>query len=165
MAPTRSPSRKPQVRRRGLGQRWARRGQVRDHGVASSQHDEVDYIAMYWFTGDPDEAVREWTSLGENTFQTGRVPLIPGVERHLLAFFDPVDGQRHSTLLMGQGEEIPYGGMRMRIVYLDGDLLPTAQKVAETTAALDETCAKDARESEKLMIDGPVSTITPWEGW
>lgn len=215
------------------GQRWARRGQVRELGAAAEQYADVDYTAMYWFKGNPDEAVREWTALGEHTFQVGRGPLIPGVERRLLAFFDPVQGyaaprigvgpevlpfrpntgayltlakyadphsldtheryrweaeelvpellkldgvagvwtltyltgQQHLTLPMGQAEEIPYGGMRMRIVYTDGELESTADAIAEATAAADAKCDQGARDAEELMLNGPVSTITPWEDW
>lgn len=215
------------------GQRWARRGRMRELGHAVPKFENVDYTAMYWFKGDPDEAVREWTALGEATFQLGRGPLIPGVERRMLAFFEPVEGraasrigvgpeilpfrpnrgahltltkydephsldtherfrwesqelisalleldgvagvwtltyhsaQRHSTLPFDDGDDTPYGGMRMRIVYMDGELVETARAIAQETARLDRVCDADARASEEVLLTGPVSTITPWEDW
>ena len=215
------------------GQRWARRGEMRELGSAVQKFANVDYTAMYWFKGDPDEAVREWTSLGEATFQLGRGPLIPGVERRMLAFFEPVEGhaaprigvgpevlpfrpnrgvhltltkydephgldtherfrwesqelipallnvkgvagawtltyhsgQKHSTLPMAFEDSTPYGGMRMRIVYMDGDPVKTARAIAAETARLDEACDPGARAAEEVLLTGPVSTITPWEDW
>lgn len=215
------------------GQRWARRGQLRELGHAVEKFANVDYTAMYWFTGNPAEAVREWTALGEATFQLGRGPLIPGVERRLLAFFEPVEGhaalrigvgpevlpfrpnqgayltlskyeephsldtheryrwesqelipallkldgvagvwtltylsgQRHSTLPIDTSDDTPYGGMRMRIVYMDGDPATTAKAIAAETARLDVQCEPAARAAEEILLSGPVSTITPWEDW
>src|SRR5690625_3994427 len=206
------------------GQRWARRGQMRELGRAVSKFENVDYTAMYWFKGDPEEAVREWTALGEATFQVGRGPLIPGVERRMLAFFEPVEGhaarrigvgaevlpfrpnrgvyltltshpephsldtherfrwesqeltpalleldgvaglwtltyhsaQKHTTLPMAFDDDAPYGGMRMRIVYMDGDPVETARAIAQETARLDEACDVGARASEKVHLTGPV---------
>jgi len=73
------------------GDRWAR---PEDHraGAAAPEHADTDYVAMYWFRSPVEESVRAWDALGGDSFQWGRGPLIPGVERRMLAFFRPVKG-------------------------------------------------------------------------
>lgn len=70
------------------GDRWARTGD----GTASPELAGVDYLAMYWFRPPYEQSVAEWRKLGEDSFQWGRGPLIPGVQRPLLGFFTPVLG-------------------------------------------------------------------------
>lgn len=74
------------------GDRWARPDGVEDRGSASEEFARVDYIAMYWFRQPVDESVKAWTQLGEDSFQWGRGPIIPGVRRPFLGFFRPVAG-------------------------------------------------------------------------
>lgn len=83
------------------GDRWARPA---SHKAASTAGDatyaEIDYVAMYWFREPVAEAVRAWDRLGEDSFQWGRGPLIPGVRRTLLAFFRPVKGYAAPSALV-----------------------------------------------------------------
>jgi len=77
------------------GDRWARTAECADVAGADGAAREyagVDYIAMYWFHPPYTESVREWKELGEESFQWGRGPGIPGVHRRLTAFFTPVKG-------------------------------------------------------------------------
>ncbi|MBF6245551.1 hypothetical protein IU471_18455 [Nocardia elegans] len=71
------------------GDRWACRS-----GAAGSAAElaGTDYVAMYWFRPPYEQSVAEWTKLGEDSFQWGRGPIIPGIRRTLLAFFTPVKG-------------------------------------------------------------------------
>ncbi|NKY54360.1 hypothetical protein [Nocardia vermiculata] len=74
------------------GDRWARR---RDRDPATTADGELagtDYVAMYWFRPPYERSIAEWTKLGEDSFQWGRGPMLPGVRRSLLAFFTPVKG-------------------------------------------------------------------------
>lgn len=215
------------------GQRWARRGELKERGSAAERFAGVDYAAMYWFKGDPQAAIQEWTELGEETFQLGRGPLIPGVERRMLAFFRPVEGQvasrigvgpevlpyrpnrgvhltlakyedthsldtheryrwesqelipsllnlpgvagawtmsyvgaqKHSSLPMEFTDDTLYGGMRMRLVYIDGDPMDTSDAIAAQTANLDAGSEAAARASEEVLLAGPLSSIVPWQDW
>ncbi len=74
------------------GDRWARRGALKDHGQVTNEFVGVDYVAMYWFRQPLEDAVDAWDRLGEASFQWGRGPIIPGVTRPLLGFFRPVAG-------------------------------------------------------------------------
>lgn len=74
------------------GDRWARPSDYKAASTAAPLHAETDYVAMYWFREPLDRAVQKWNDLGEDSFQWGRGPLIPGVQRRLVAFFRPVKG-------------------------------------------------------------------------
>lgn len=74
------------------GDRWARPAEFKAAGAASPEFANVDYTAMYWFRSPLPDSIRAWDRLGEDSFQWGRGPLIPGVERRMLAFFKPVKG-------------------------------------------------------------------------
>lgn len=74
------------------GDRWMRSDDDKQASVGVDKYAAVDYISMYWFRPPSAESVREWDALGESSFQWGRGPLIPGIERQLLAFFTPVKG-------------------------------------------------------------------------
>lgn len=215
------------------GQRWARQGGLRNIGAAVDPYTDVDYAAMYWFRGDPNTAVAEWEELGEETFQKGRGPFIPGVKRRLLAFFRPVEGQVasrigvgpevlpyrpnqgvyitlsryqephglathdrfrwesqellpalvslegvagawtmtferfqvHRSLPFDSGDEIPFGGMRMRLIYLDGDPEQAAKAIEQQVADLNDRCDEVVKNSEQVLISGPLRSIIPWEDW
>ena len=88
------------------GDRWAR---PEDHraGAAAPEHADTDYVAMYWFRSPVEESVRAWDRLGEDSFQWGRGPLIPGVRRTLLAFFHPVQGYAARSALVSP-QVLPY---------------------------------------------------------
>src|SRR5690606_25584327 len=58
----------------------------------SAPFEDTDYVAMYWFREPIKESLAAWDHLGADSVQWGRGPLIPGVERRLLAFFRPIKG-------------------------------------------------------------------------
>lgn len=72
------------------GDRWALTAEGKQ--LAQGRHKDIDYVGMYWFADPVDRAIQEWTQLGEDSFQWGRGPLIPGIKRDMLAFFKPVKG-------------------------------------------------------------------------
>ncbi|MEV0044017.1 hypothetical protein AB0H60_11125 [Nocardia rhamnosiphila] len=75
------------------GDRWARPAEYAELGRSpATSLAGTDYVAMYWFRPPYEESVAEWHKLGEDSFQWGRGPRIPGVRRPLLAFFTPVKG-------------------------------------------------------------------------
>lgn len=89
------------------GDRWQR---VQDPDLGL-KYDPVfadtDFVAMYWFRSPIQESVAEWDKLGEASFQWGRGPIIPGVERRLLAFFRPVKGYSAPRVLVN-ADVLPY---------------------------------------------------------
>jgi hypothetical protein len=89
------------------GERWASRGEYSAAAQATEHFDNLSYVNMYWFRPPVEQAVAEWTALGEASFQWGRGPLIPGVERQLLAFFHPVKGYAAASALVSP-EVLPY---------------------------------------------------------
>lgn len=75
------------------GDRWARTKEYAELGPKPDPEVAgVDYVAMYWFRPPYDESIGAWNKLGEDSFQWGRGPILPGVFRPLLAFFTPVLG-------------------------------------------------------------------------
>lgn len=79
------------------GDRWARVAEPaspREPAAAAGDpaFAATDYVAMYWFRSPVEQSVAEWDRLGEASFQWGRGPIIPGVQRSLLGFFRPVKG-------------------------------------------------------------------------
>lgn len=89
------------------GDRWARRDGVKEHGTAVEEFAGVDYAAMYWFRSPVDEAVAAWDRLGEDSFQWGRGPIIPGVRRPHLGFYRPVAGYAAPRIGVS-AEVLPY---------------------------------------------------------
>lgn len=90
------------------GDRWARPADHKAVGRADdAAHRDTDYVAMYWFRSPVSESVRAWDRLGEQSFQWGRGPLLPGVRRTLLAFFRPVKGYAAPSALVAP-EVLPY---------------------------------------------------------
>ncbi|GAB3125408.1 hypothetical protein [Glaciibacter psychrotolerans] len=88
------------------GDRWARAATT---GLAEpgGEFAGTDYVAMYWFRSPVAESVAAWDRLGEASFQWGRGPIIPGVERTLLAFFRPVKGYSAPRVLVDP-DVLPY---------------------------------------------------------
>lgn len=75
------------------GDRWRVPNPPANSGTdAAPEFAGVDYVAMYWFRPPYERSVADWTKLGEDSFQWGRGPLLPGVRRPLTAFFVPVQG-------------------------------------------------------------------------
>ena len=214
------------------GDRWARPVEYRG-GVASDEHAPTDYVAMYWFNDPVERGLQEWSDLGEDSFQWGRGPLIPGVERKLLSFYRPVKGYAAPSALVSP-EVIPYrpnrglhltlsrhaehhsgathehftwqdrslipalldldgvagawtfsfarhqahpslplatetadapGSLRIRLVYLDQDPLPTTEAIEKTTAELTAELSEEAVASEEVLLSTPLRTIIPWQDW
>ncbi|WP_433634926.1 hypothetical protein [Nocardia sp. CA-120079] len=74
------------------GDRWARPAEYTPLGESCPDLSGTDYVAMYWFRPPYEQSIAEWRKLGEDSFQWGRGPLIPGVRRPFTAFFTPVKG-------------------------------------------------------------------------
>lgn len=89
------------------GDRWARVREQEPAHMADSAFAETDFVAMYWFRSPIERSVDAWDRLGEASFQWGRGPIIPGVERRLLAFFRPVKGYAAAHALVSP-EVLPY---------------------------------------------------------
>jgi hypothetical protein len=90
------------------GDRWARPDDLRALSTGSDPaYADVDYVAMYWFNQPLPESVDAWDKLGEDSFQWGRGPLLPGVSRPMLAFFRPVKGYTAPSALVSP-EVLPY---------------------------------------------------------
>ena len=89
------------------GDRWARVREQEPAHSADSAFAETDFVAMYWFRSPIERSVDAWDRLGEASFQWGRGPIIPGVERRLLAFFRPVKGYAAAHALVSP-EVLPY---------------------------------------------------------
>ncbi|MGW0163226.1 hypothetical protein ACWDUN_28290 [Mycobacterium sp. NPDC003323] len=89
------------------GDRWARPADCKAASIGSTEQDDTDYVAMYWFRDPVERSILEWEQLGADSFQWGRGPLIPGVRRTLLAFFRPVKGYSAASALVAP-EIIPY---------------------------------------------------------
>lgn len=101
------------------GDRWALTEEFRAH--ARGVHRMIDSVAMYWFDEPADVSVAEWTQLGEDTFQWGRGPLLPGVRRDLLAFFKPVKGYTTPQATVG-AEALPmrpHTGVHITVTQFD----------------------------------------------
>ena len=82
------------------GDRWARPEEYRAAGRAVPEYAGVDYLAMYLFRDPLPASLAAWDRLGEDSFQWGRGPLIPGVERRMTAFFVPVKGYAAPSALV-----------------------------------------------------------------
>lgn len=93
------------------GDRWGRPADYAAASHANEKYRDVDYVAMYWFRAPVDEAVAAWDALGATSFQWGRGPMLPGVSRPLLGFFNPVKGYAAPTALVSP-EVLPYRPMR-----------------------------------------------------
>lgn len=90
------------------GDRWARLDELRAMSTGSDPvYAAVDYVAMYWFNQPLEQSVDAWDKLGEDSFQWGRGPLLPGVSRPLLAFFRPVKGYAAPSALVSP-DVLPY---------------------------------------------------------
>lgn len=125
------------------GDRWARNDECKDQSRAREPLNDVDYMAMYWFNDPIDQAVDAWDRLGEQSFQWGRGPLMPGIERAMLAFFRPVKGYSAPRALVSP-EVLPYRpnqGLHVRVTeYQEPHSLATheifAREDRETIPAL-----------------------------
>ncbi|WP_427006153.1 hypothetical protein [Pseudarthrobacter sp. H2] len=89
------------------GDRWARLAGPEAESLSDGTFGGTDYVAMYWFRSPVDESVAAWDRLGEASFQWGRGPIIPGVQRSLLAFFRPVKGYAAPRVLVDP-DVLPY---------------------------------------------------------
>ncbi len=122
------------------GDRWARTAEHADVASGQSEIADVDYVSMYWFNSPVDEALAEWDALGEASFQWGRGPLMPGVQRPMLAFFRPVKGYAAPRALVSP-DVLPYRPNR--------GLHVSVSRFAEPHGA--EAHAAYAREDRELI--------------
>jgi hypothetical protein len=102
-------------------------------------------MAMYWFADPVDEAVNDWDRLGEQSFQWGRGPLMPGIERAMLAFYRPVKGYAAPRALVSP-DVVPYRpnrGLHVRVTEHD------------STHSLDthEVFAREDRETIPALLE------------
>ena len=137
------------------GDRWARPDAHKAAGRAPDpEHASTDYVAMYWFREPLQESVGAWDRLGEDSFQWGRGPLIPGVRRTLLGFFRPVKGYAARSALVSP-EVLPFRPNR--------GLHITMTRYAESHSAA--THARHAWEDRELIpalldVDGVAGAWT-----
>lgn len=89
------------------GDRWARTEDCKSAGSSTAEFAGVDYTAMYWFRSPLEPSLDAWDKLGGDSFQWGRGPIIPGVERRLLSFFRPVKGYAAPRVLVSP-EVLPF---------------------------------------------------------
>lgn len=90
------------------GDRWGRPAELKAaSGVGDPAYADIDYVAMYWFNQPLQESVDAWDRLGEDSFQWGRGPLLPGVSRPMLAFFRPVKGYVSASAVVSP-EVLPF---------------------------------------------------------
>lgn len=74
------------------GDRWARPAEYKAISRSTADYANIDYTAMYWFRSPLPDSLAAWDTLGADSFQWGRGPMIPGVERRMLSFYRPVKG-------------------------------------------------------------------------
>lgn len=207
------------------GERWARPAEYRAAGTATGRFAEIDYLAMYLFREPAAQSLAEWDRLGAESFQWGRGPMLPGIQRRMLSFFTPVKGyaapealvsadvlplrpnrgvhveltrharpfaaetherfawedrvlmprllgmpgvagawtfafdhhQRHSTLPLGTGDDDERGSLRLRLTYLDGDPLETAERMRDASGG--------GPEGGEVLLSSPLRRIIPWQDW
>jgi hypothetical protein len=215
------------------GDRWARAEFARSEGHATAEYRDVDYLAMYWFRQPLEASLRSWDDLGGDSFQWGRGPIIPGVDRKLLAFFRPVKGytaprvlvdadvlpfrpnrgihvtltkfdephgfdaharfawedrtlmpalsniegvaggwlfafshaQKHATLPLEGSADVAPGGLRMRLLYLDGDPAIASSSIASAERQLESEERPLVPSSSKVLFQSTFTTIIPWQDW
>lgn len=213
------------------GDRWARPQDLRT-GPASEEYADTDYVAMYWFTDPVEQSVRRWNELGADSYEWGRGPLIPGVQRRLLGFFRPIKGyaavsarvsadvlpyrpnrglhltltryaearsdathahhawedrvlipdlldldgvagawtfsfSHHQSVTMrprNSPDDAP-GVMRIRLLYLDGDLLPTVERIGEIAAAAHQRLPGASAAGARCLMSTTLRTIVPFQDW
>lgn len=74
--------------------------------------------------------------------------------------------QRHTTLPMKGGADTTPGSLRMRLVYLDGEPLATAQRLhAAQDALADQGEGDPATGTTEVLLSTSVRTILPWVDW
>ncbi|NKY43617.1 hypothetical protein [Nocardia cerradoensis] len=102
------------------GDRWQRRRHDGAADCASGELANTDYVAMYWFRPPYEQSIAEWDELGEDSFQWGRGPMLPGIRRSLLAFFTPVKGYVAPRVLVS-ADALPFRpnrGLHVRVDHI-----------------------------------------------
>jgi hypothetical protein len=90
------------------GDRWARTGDCAELTAASAaEYADLNFVAMYWFRDPVEQSVAEWSDLAERSFQWGRRPELPYVQRPFLGFFTPVKGYVAPRVLVSE-EALPF---------------------------------------------------------
>jgi hypothetical protein len=57
----------------------------------------------------------------------------------------------------------PPGGLRIRLVYVDGDPVDTAARIDDCSARLAD--GMPGEMSAEVVIETPLRTIVPWQDW
>lgn len=129
------------------GDRWALTEECARFARGESELSDIDYIATYSFQAPVAQSVAEWTRLGEETFQWGRGPLLPGIKRKMLAFFHPVKAYAAASALVS-AEVIPFRPNRGVHV--------TVTRLAEPhSVAAHEWFAREDREVIPALLEVP----------
>lgn len=136
------------------GDRWLHTAEHDELTTASDAFAGTDSVAMYWFADPAPESVRRWDALGETTFQWGRGPFVPGVERPLLAFFRPVKGYAAPRALVS-ADVLPYRPNRGLHVQLTSTDEPHSSAVHDTYVREDQELIP-----EILELDGVAGVWT-----
>ena len=130
------------------GDRWALTDDCRE--LAEGPYRELDFMAMYWFADPVSEAVDDWTQLGEDSFQWGRGPLLPGVRREMLAFFKPVKGYADQQAIVSPKvlPMRPHTGVHVTVIQFDE---PHATEVHDRHRHEDEVMVPKLLEAEGVI--------------
>lgn len=72
--------------------------------------------------------------------------------------------QRHSSLPFGGVVEEPPGGLRIRMLYLDGDPEPTGAAIEEAERRISSESDAPAAAGE-VLFSSPLRSIIPWADW
>jgi hypothetical protein len=115
------------------GDRWARPEEYREASRATAAYAGIDYLAMYLFRDPLPDALAAWDRLGEDSFQWGRGPIIPGVERRMTSFFVPVKGYAAPSALVGP-DVLPFRPNRGLHVTLSRYVAPHSPETHERFA-------------------------------
>ena len=74
--------------------------------------------------------------------------------------------QQHSTLPLGSEATDAPGSLRIRLLYLDQDVIETTARIREREAELDAAGRGAPRPgAEQILLSTPVRTIIPWQDW
>ena len=72
--------------------------------------------------------------------------------------------QQHSSLPFDAGGAYDPGALRIRLLYLDGDVTETTARILETQRAVNAE-SHAAPEAGKILFSAPLNTIIPWQDW
>ncbi|KAB2807910.1 hypothetical protein F9L07_24850 [Pimelobacter simplex] len=73
--------------------------------------------------------------------------------------------QSHPSLPLATETPDAPESLRIRLVYLDADPLPTTAAIDARTTELAGSLGADAAASEEVLLSTPLRTIIPWQDW